>query len=204
MRNNSERAKTRRELRRNSAVIEEEFFPLDRQTRAATFRLTYKSPDEIVDPNHATTQPMLTQDFLLTMEEAFDLIPEKYKVKIDVAFDDLAGWDPAELSDICRCNLLLRTKMYYQKARSHNLLAGCMCIVSLFFIILSALLSRVWNDGGFLNSVVFFFLDIVATVPFWCATEIYFVDNKEHRRRAAGLVRRYEMTVFHQKEQTRE
>ena len=191
--------KSIREFNRELFLIEERFFEFDKTKNTVRFYLEYERPSEIFENNARTMTPMITGDFLEAISGAFSLIPNKYKVDIDVAFDDLEGWSEAELSDICRKNLCLRAKVYHRRAQSHNRLAAYMCLTGMVFIVLSVMLGRIWDDSSFLNGFVTYVLDIIATVPFWCAMEIYFIDNKENRIQAINLMRRYGGISCHRK-----
>jgi len=47
-----------------------------------------------------------------------------------------------------------------------------------------------------LKEVIMFFLEILATVPFWGAADIFFVANNENRQALKGLKKRFQSISF--------
>ena len=179
--------------------IEADFFEMDEENKSACLHMAYERPSEIMEPNVATKTPMMTDDFVEWIVSALAMAPEKSKVSIDVAFDDLDGWSEAELADVCRKNLYLRTKARARVAKKHNMLALSMCLTGIAFIILLIFLGRTLSEESALNEFLLYALDIVATVPFWCAMEIHFIDNKENRRVVFNVLKRFGAVTFRQR-----
>ena len=180
--------------------FEEEFFHLNEKEKVASIELTYESPEDIFNQNVITRTPVMNDDFIDLVSKVFNIVPDEYKLDIRVVFDDLCGYDAKELKDICRKNIILEGKRQYGNARSQNLLALSFCAVGFFFIIISALLDRIWLQEGLLRNIAAFLLDTAATVPFWSAADIYFVENKERRRKNLNFIRRCDSITFYQKE----
>ncbi len=179
--------------------IEEEFFDLDENEKIASIELSYESPEDIFNQNVMTKTPVMNDDFIDLASKVFEIVPDKYKLDIRVMFDDLGDYNVKELKDICRKNIILEGKREYGSARSQNLLALSLCAVGFFFIIISALLDRVWLQEGLMRKIVAFLLETAATVPFWSAADIYFVENKERRRKNLNFIRRCDSITFYQK-----
>lgn len=188
-----------REIIRKLETIEEDFFEIDKTTNTAVVRFEYETPEDVFDPTINSKTPVMSSDFLESSKRAIMQVPDKYKIRIDVAFDDLEGWSEDDLADISRKNLLFLLKSSYNASRSSNRLAISLALTGLIFIILSILLGQVWSDGSFFHSMVLYMLDIVATVPFWGAMDICFIENREKRRTVINMARRYDSIVFHQK-----
>ena len=83
------------------------------------------------------------------------------------------------MEDICRKNILLETKTRNRIAYDHNRLALNLCLTCVIFILLSIWINSIWKEESILRDIVAYVLDIAATVPFWAAIEIYFIDNSE-------------------------
>jgi len=83
------------------------------------------------------------------------------------------------MEDICRKNILLETKTRNRIAHDHNRLALNLCLTGVIFILLSIWINSIWKEESILRDIVAYVLDIAATVPFWAAIEIYFIDNSE-------------------------
>ena len=187
------------ELGKKYLNIEDDFFELDHEQKTAIIRMEYERPGDIIEPSTATKTPRLTSDFIESVIGIFDYLPLKYKLQIQVAFDDMEGYNEEQMEDICQKNLVLETKTRYREARSHNRLALYLCLTGVVCILLSIWVNNIWKDESTLRDIVVYVLDIAATVPFWAAMEIYFIDNKERRRRLLALKKRFAGIEFHSK-----
>ena len=185
---------------RRMKSIEEDFYEIDREGKTAVFRMEYERVSDIIDPNIRTAIPTVTDDFSDAFLGAFAMIPDQYGVRYDIAFGDMEGWTGEALSEVCLKNILLRTKAFHQNTKEHNRLACGMCVTGIAFIILLIMIGRIWSGEGFLREFVLFALDIVATVPFWCAMEICFIDNKENRKRILNMTKRFTSLTVRPKE----
>ena len=79
----------------------------------------------------------------------------------------MEGYSEECLEEIFRKNIMLALQIRLQKARRQNRLALILCGVGLVFILLSSWLRRLWMEEGTVRDIVFFNLNIIATVPFW-------------------------------------
>lgn len=136
-------------------------------------------------------------EFLGCLFNAFDFIPDQYKLDIHVFFRDMEDYSEGRLEEIFRKNLLLELRILRQKARRRNRLVLILCWIGLAFVLLTAWLNRLWTDGGAVRDIAFFILDIVATVPFWGAMHICFVEGSERRKTAMNIRRRFNSISFH-------
>jgi len=171
--------------------IEEEFYELDQKQNTALIRMEYEKPGDIIEPSMATKTPRLTSDFIESIINIFDYLPLKYKLHIQVAFEDMDGYSEEQMEDICQKNLVLETKTRNRDARGHNRLAIYLCLIGVACILLSIFVNNAWKDESTLRDIVVYVLDIAATVPFWAAIEIYFIDNSERRRKLVNLKKRF-------------
>ena len=187
------------QLRKQYLNIEDEFFELDHEQKTAMIRMEYEKPGDIIEPSAATKTPRLSDDFIEDLINTFDYLPLKYKLHIQVAFDDLDGYSEEQMEDICQKNLMLETKTRYREARGHNRLAIYLCLAGIVCILLSIWVNNIWTEESTLREIVVYVLDIAATVPFWAAMEIYFIDNSERRRKLLNLKKRFAGIEFHRK-----
>lgn len=116
---------------------------------------------------------MINDDFISEFYNALDYIPQKFKIDVEVTFDDLDGWAEENLKKIIEKNMLLRAKVHRENYISRNKLAGSLCVCGIVFILLSIMISRVWADDSFWKDFALYILDIIATVPFWGAMEFF-------------------------------
>ena len=179
--------------------VHDDFFQLDRQQKLARIDMEFNTPSEIFSPVVQSGIPMMSEDFLAQLFNAFDYIPDRYKLDISVTFRDLEGYSEERLNEIFRKNIMLALRTLVQKTRRQNRLVLILCLIGLVFILLSAWLNRLWTDEGTGKDIVFFILDIVATVPFWGAMDIYLVDGSRRRKTAANIRKRFNSITFHRK-----
>ena len=179
--------------------IHEDFFQLDEQDKLARVDLEFEAPSEIFFSAVQAGIPVLSEDFLTWLYNAFDYLPDRYKLDINVYFSDMKGYSEGQLEEIFRKNILLVLRILGEKARRRNRLLLILCATGLAFILLSAWLNQVWKEEGTVRDIVFFIMDIIATVPFWGAMDIYLVEGSERRRTAANIKKRFNSISFHRK-----
>ena len=179
--------------------IEKEFYYYDEKEKVAQLCWEFEGPDEIFDKNSFTNIPVLNDDFVELLISVFDYVPPKYKLDITVCFNDMEGFDEKELDEICRKNILLLMKVQNRKANDQNTLALLLCGIGLLFGLLYFYVLVNFPDGGTLQEIGLFFLEIIATVPFWGAADIFFVDNSEQRKAVKKLKKRFHQITFTEK-----
>ena len=177
--------------------IHEDFFSLDKQEKRARIDLAYPSPSEIISQTVRTGTPLLSEEFLSRLLAAYDDIPDRYKLDISVTFNDLEEYSEEQLKEIFRKNMLLNLRILNQKARRQNRLVLVLCAIGLVFILLSVWLDRLWTEESTFRNIAFFFMDIVATVPFWGAMDIYLVEGSKRRKNVANIRKRFNSISFH-------
>ena len=179
--------------------IHDDFFQLDRQEKRARIDLEFESPSEIFSPAVQSGIPVMSEEFLARIINTFDYIPDRYKLDISVSFGDLEGYSEERLEEIFRKNLMLELRILGQKVHRRNRLVLILCGTGLAFILLTSWLNRLWTEEGTVKDIVFFILDIVATVPFWGAMDIYLVEGSEKRKTAANIRKRFHSISFRRK-----
>ena len=180
--------------------IEESFFKLDQENKIGTVELSYENPEEIFDPNLRSLTPRFSADFSEQLISLFDFIPSRCSLEIRVLFDDLGGYSEEQLTEIWKKNLLLEARIRLRETKAQNKLALGLCLLGLVFILTSILIGRLWTEESVLREIVAYILDIVATVPFWGAMDIYFIENRERRKRTHAIIKRFHAITFRQKE----
>lgn len=180
--------------------IHEDFFVLDKEAKLARIDLAFDSLSDIFSPAVQANIPILNEEFTAWLFSAFDAVPDKYKLDITVSFNDMEGYSEESLKEIFRKNILLALRVRGQKTHRQNRLALTLCILGLVFILATVLLGQVWTEESTVRDIVFFILDIVATVPFWGAMEVYLIDGSERRKTAANIRKRFNSISFRQKE----
>ena len=180
--------------------IHDDFFQLDKQNKQARIDLEFHAPSEIFSSAVRAGVPMMSEEFLARLIDSFDYIPDKYKLNICVSFSDMEGTNEDRLDEIFRKNLMLVLRILSQKTRRRNRRVLILCTIGFVFILLTAWLNRLWTEEGTVKEIVFFMLDIVATVPFWGAVNIYLVEGSERRRTAANIRKRFNSISFRRKD----
>ena len=179
--------------------IHDDFFQLDKQNNLARIDLEFRAPSEIFSPTVQAGIPIVSEEFLTHLFNAFDFVPDRYKLDINVFFSDLEGYSEERLDEIFRKNLMLTLRILSQKTRRRNRLVLILCAVGLAFVLMNVWLDRLWADEGTAKRVVFYLLDIVATVPFWGAMDLYLVKGGKRRRTAANVRKRFNSISFRRK-----
>lgn len=184
------------ETEKNYLSIEKEFFEMDEENKTALIRMEFQSPDEIIKSGTISKTPMMTDEFLDDVVGMFDLVPDTYHLDLRMVFDEMGGYTKEQMTQIFDKNILLITKSRNRIAHRHNMLALYMFGIGVLLILLFVWLSNIWTKESQARTIAEFILEIVATVPFWAAMEIYFIDNSERRRTLMNLKRRFHRIEF--------
>lgn len=184
------------EIEKNYLSIEKEFFEMDDENKTALIRMEFQSPDEIIKSGTISKTPMMTDEFLDDVVGMFDLVPDTYHLDLRMVFDEMGGYTKEQMTQIFDKNIMLITKSHHRVAYRHNMLALTMVGIGILLILLFVWISKIWTEESEARSIAEFILEIVATVPFWAAMEIYFIDNSERRRTLMNLKRRFHRIEF--------
>lgn len=177
--------------------IEEEFFDIDENQKKATINLRFNAPSDIFDINYISKKPVLSDDFLDWIKSAFDIIPAKYKINLDVSFSDMQGYSAEELNDIFKKNMMLEYKTSRSKRKSRNNIAFTLMGIGVLFFIGMILISNLWVSDSILQKIFTYVSDICTTVTFWEALTILVVENHENRVYSLNLLERFSSIKFH-------
>ncbi|MCR5095851.1 MAG: hypothetical protein K6A70_03840 [Erysipelotrichaceae bacterium] len=139
---------------------------------------------------------MMSDDFFSSLIRAFDYLPENYKLDITISFNDLDGYSDEQLLELFEKNLAMEIKSRMRVGRRNEMSAFVLCLVGIAFILISVLVERNWNSEGIGKLIVTYILDIVATVPFWGAMDIYIIEKSERRKKQAEIIRRFRNIEF--------
>lgn len=179
--------------------LEKQFFDFDDENRIAYLRRNFSRPGELLDMNAVTKIPVMDSGFIEWLTSLFDYVPRKYKLDITVCFDDLEGFDEKELAEICKQNLILEMKIQNRKANRQNFLALILCGIGLLLCLVYFFLNYCWAGEGPFKEIIMFILEILATVPFWGAADIFFVGNGEQREAVRRLKKRFHALTLKKK-----
>ena len=83
-----------------------------------------------------------------------------------------------------------------RQKKDQNSLALLFCGIGLVFILVSIGLEYVPFANETLKSIIAYILDIMATVPFWGAMEIYLISNNEERKYLTGKLLQFHKISF--------
>ena len=179
--------------------IEEEFFDIDENQKKATIKLRFNAPSDIFDVNYLSKKPVLSDDFLDWIKSAFDIIPAKYKINLDVSFTDMQGYSAEELNDIFKKNMMLEYKTSRSKRKSRNNIAFTLMGIGALFFIVMLFIEHLWVSDSILQKIFVYVSDICTTVTFWEALTILVVENHESRVYSLNLLERFSSIKFHAK-----
>ena len=183
-------------MMKQNASIESEFLDLDPENKIAFIRMKYEKPSDIFRENTVTKIPFIGESFFGEIFHAFDLTPKHYKVDLEILFSDLEEYNEQELEEIFRKNVLMESAVKKRQKKDQNSLALLLCGIGLVFILVSNGLEYVPFANETLKSIIAYILDIMATVPFWGAMEIYLISNNEERKYLTGKLLQFHKISF--------
>lgn len=177
--------------------IENEFFELDHEKKIALMKLHFSKVSDIFDTNSLTKQPIMSDDFLDWIKSAFDYAPKKYKIDIDISFDDLEDYSEEELEKLFLKNVFLEVKKSGRDMIAKNKIALNLIVLGLIFLVTMILITSLWKDGGVIKEIISYIMDIACTVTIWEALTILIIDNKEKREYRKNLMKKFDKIIFH-------
>ncbi len=179
--------------------IEDEFFILDHENKTARMILEFDNPNEIFDLNAVTKKPILNDNFLSWIKQAFDYAPAKYKIDLDIRFNVFKEYDSDSLKDIFKKNILLDSKKNLKRTNFKNKIAISLFIIGIIFFAIMMILSNLWKEEKIIKDIVCYILDIATTVTIWEALTILIIENKEKRDLNKNIVKRFGSIEFNLK-----
>lgn len=84
----------------NIINVESEFYELDHEKRRVLMKLEYNKVSDLFDKNILTKTPMLNDEFSDWVKCSFEYAPRKYKIDLDISFNDMEGYSSEEMKDI--------------------------------------------------------------------------------------------------------
>lgn len=183
---------------KNMTSIEDEFFEIDKQNNLADIVLNFEKPSDIFDINYGSKLPVLSDDFLDWINSAFRIIPHKYKIRLEVCFEDMEGYDAAELEVIFAKNILLEYRSQVSARKKEKHLAWSLIGAGTLLLLATIFLSVFWTNDGIYREIIMYVLDIAATVSYWEALTILIVKRKEDFGNRKDLISRFAAISFHE------
>ena len=176
--------------------IEEEFFILDKENNIANISLEFNNPSEIFDLNYVTKTPILNDEFTERIYSIFELVPNRYKINLNICFDSLEGYKEEELLDIFKKNILLEYKKLINSQHRQRRIALSFLGSGILVLIITLLLTFLWKDGGVLKEVIAYILDVIVYVVMWEAVTILVVDSRERNFKIKNAIKRFNKITF--------
>ena len=176
--------------------IEEEFFTLDKENNIANISLEFNNPSEIFDLNYVTKTPILNDELTEWIYSIFELVPNRYKINLNICFDSLEGYKEEELLDIFEKNILLEYKKLINSQHRQRRIALSFLGSGILVLIITLLLTFIWEDGGVLKEVIAYILDVIVYVVMWEAVTILVVDSRERNFKIKNAIKRFNKITF--------
>ena len=176
--------------------IEEEFFILDKENNIANISLEFNNPSEIFDLNYVTKTPILNDELTEWIYSIFELVPNRYKINLNICFDSLEGYKEEELLDIFKKNILLEYKKLINSQHRQRRIALSFLGSGILVLIITLLLTFLWKDGGVLKEVISYILDVIVYVVMWEAVTILVVDSRERNFKIKNAIKRFNKITF--------
>ena len=179
--------------------VEMEFFDIDDENKRTNFNLEFSSPEDIFDPNLKSGVPALSDDFIEWLKESLEYSPKKYKIDLNVTFDDLGEYTEEELTIIFKKNMMLEYKRMKINEFSKNLLAYSLIVVGIVLLISTFTILSMWKNIGLIYEIFSYILDIATTVVFWEALTILLVEGRERKFYLKQIITKFDKVVFKKK-----
>lgn len=180
--------------------VEREFFDIDDENKRTNFNLEFSSPEDIFDPNLKSGVPALSDDFVEWLKEALEYSPKKYKIDLNVTFDDLGEYTEEELKFIFQKNMMLEYKKMKRNEFSKNRLAYSLIGVGIVLLISTFTILSMWKNIGLIYEIFSYILDIATTVVFWEALTILLVEGRERKFYLKQIITKFDKVVFKKKD----
>ena len=180
--------------------VEREFFDIDDESKRTNFNLEFSSPEDIFDPNLKSGVPALSDDFVEWLKEALEYSTKKYKIDLNVTFDDLGEYTEEELKFIFQKNMILEYKKMKRNEFSKNRLAYSLIGVGIVLLISTFTILSMWKNIGLIYEIFSYILDIATTVVFWEALTILLVEGRERKFYLKQIITRFDKVVFKKKD----
>lgn len=182
--------------------IEQDFFEIDKKKKVARIVLDFEKPSDIFDTNYVSKIPVLSDDFLDWIDSAFRIIPKKYKIKLDICFDDMEGFDAAGLEKIFAKNMLLEHRSKVSARKRERNLAWSLIGLGMLLLFSIIFLNLFWQEESIRHEIILYVLDIASTVTFWEAFTILIVKRQEIFGDQKDLISRFASISFHASEKS--
>lgn len=187
-------------LEQNIKDIEKEFFECDDEKKIITMKLHFDSPKSIISENALTKIPMLTDDFIDWIKSSLEYAPKKYKIDLDVTFDEMDGYNEEQLKEIFLKNIILEGKKKVRNISVKNKIALGLLVSGLALLVIMILINTFWNTESVGKQICSYIFDILTTVLLWEALAIFIVENIEDVDTYKNLIMKYASISFKQKE----
>ena len=179
--------------------VEDQFFEIDHENKKAIYRLEFDKVSDILNQNSITKKPLLNSEFLEWIRGSFDSIPRKYKIDIDIRFNDLEGHTEEEIKDIFIYNCLLEANKAKRSMLHKNIIAVGLLATGVVFTIGMILMEILWKSDDPIKIVIGTIIEIAAWVTIWEALYVFLVENRENRRLKRNITRRFDEIKFGKK-----
>lgn len=180
----------------NFKSIEEEFFEIHKERRLAVIRLSFDRVSDVFDLNYITRKPIMSDDFMEWITDAFSIIPSRYKIKLVISFKDYEGYSKEQLDDIFRKNIILFAKSKRDGQRKRHSIAYGLIAVGMVFFVGMLLTEITWETESIVKTIVSYISDIATTVAFWEAMNILIVEKREQRSYLMAVEKRFAGVTF--------
>ena len=176
--------------------VEDQFFDIDHQNKKALFRLEFDKVSDILNHNVITKKPLLDTEFLQWVRECFDSVPKKYKIDIDIRFNDMEGYKEEELQNIFLNNCLLEASKAKRSTMSKNLVAMGLFATGIIVTIGMIMIEIFWQSDDPIKVVIGTVVEVAAWVTIWEALDVFLIENREKRRLRRNFTKRFDEIRF--------
>lgn len=154
------------------------YYKLENNT--ATVELYYDTFSELISSEvGGENVERLNSALLNRLDEALALVPEKYKIVIDVRIKDFENYSESECRRIIHENILLKIYSFKADNGQNNRAAGYLACAGIGALLLSYLFG-----SHHLPAIIYDIMNITGTLLIWEAVSVFVLERANNYKRA--------------------
>jgi len=167
--------------RKDLKKIDKSFFDIDEDRKLAKIILHYEKFEDILEKSYVSAIPLLSNDFMTSIVDAFKLVSSKYNIDLTIQIDNTEGYTEEQLSEILEKNFMLEIHSSDSYNKKRQRIGYILIMIGIGFLMAMLATEYIWTEESLLRDIFFYIFDISTTVSFWEAMSILVVEQAEIR-----------------------
>lgn len=159
--------------------VEHAFFEIDEQENIAKIVLRYDSPEDLFEHSCVSETPLLSQETQANIQNVFSLVPSKYKIDLTLRFADFGSYTEEKLMDTVIGNFVLELKRQEAETKKRTKRACDFMAAGILSFLFMFITHCLWAGETVWSELLFYLLDIAATVSLYEAVTILSLERRE-------------------------